>query len=78
MRCKVCQFGAYPLPFMQLSKASRLLPAPDAAALRSQSEASRLRVLGFVSVVLRGLDGGGGGAADWLAHPAKRIIAATN
>jgi len=75
-RCPEYQFGAR-LAFMQLLKASALLPAVDNAAWRSQSDASRLRLfvlclsLGQGLLLSYGPDEYGRGGAQ----PAKSIIA---
>jgi hypothetical protein len=72
-----CQFGTR-LAFMQLLKASALLPAPaDMAAWRSQSDASRLSAFAGLLSFAEGVlllsywpDGYGGGGT----HPTKSII----
>jgi len=75
------QFGAR-RAFMQLLKASALLPAVESAAWRSQSEASRLSVLVGAGTVLVSLGGGAiplsivwGVYGRGAAHPAKKISA---
>jgi hypothetical protein len=63
--------GVRPRAFMQSSNALARLPTPASAAWRSQSEASRLRVLALL------LSCGMGGR--WTAQPAiKSIIAASD
>jgi hypothetical protein len=75
-RCPEYQFGAR-LAFMQLLKASALLPAVDNAAWRSQSDASRPRLFALLLSLGKGLllsycpeEFGRGGT-----QPAKSIIA---
>jgi hypothetical protein len=62
--------GVRPRAFMQSSNALARLPTPASAAWRSQSEASRLRVLALLLLA----DGG-----CWTAQPAiKSIMAASD
>jgi hypothetical protein len=64
---------------MQLLKASALLPAPESAASRSQSYASRLKVLALLlSLFAVPLSYGGDRYGRGAAQPASKMIAAMN